>query len=46
MALTDNEIKKLSHLANNKTLKNENMLRPLNISIFAFTILMIIIILK
>ena len=39
-------INKLSILVNNKNSRSENILRPLNISIFAFTILIIIIILK
>lgn len=39
-------IDKLSFLEINKSSKSENIFKPLNVSIFAFTILMIIIILK
>ena len=39
-------IDKLDLLVNNKSSNNENIFKPLNVSIFAFTILMIIIILK
>ena len=39
-------IDKISLLVNNKSSNNEKIFKPLNISIFAFTILMIIIIFK
>ena len=39
-------IDKLDLLVNNKSSNNENIFKPLNVSIFAFTILMIIIVLK